>query len=77
MSNTSYARARSAPDIPFVIRRLDSPHKGTVMLRVFMERCRFVIIITKRQRSMNTLSITVPLWGESNGDRWIPLTKGQ
>ena len=31
----------------------------------------------KKTPKTSKLCITVPLWGESTGHRWIPLTKGQ
>ena len=30
-----------------------------------------------RYSSMDDIAIAGPLWGESNGHQWIPLTKGQ
>ena len=35
----------------------------------------FIVMMTAWHR--NTFHITGPLWGESTGDRWITLTKGQ
>ena len=30
-----------------------------------------------QQRKRKKVHITVPLWGQSTGDQWIPLMKGQ
>ena len=36
-----------------------------------------IVCLGSSERQTQEVGITGPLWGESTGDRWIPLTKGQ
>ena len=42
-----------------------------------LDGCIFNALFRLTIKTSPKLSITGPLWGESTGDRWIPLTKGQ
>ena len=39
--------------------------------------CLFNRLFIRRSKKISKLRVTVPLWGEFTGNRWIPLTKGQ
>ena len=50
---------------------------ATVFQVTSVVNCLFNRLFRRTAKSMSKIRVTGLLWGESIGDRWIPLTKGQ
>ena len=53
------------------------PHGHDSSESIYHRQSEWVNHSTVTSRFGNAVRITSPLWGESNGNRWIPLTKDQ